>query len=234
VSEPAFPDGRYPDSGGAAESGSAARDQDESTGPEAPEPSARPATEPDLTASTAVLPATEPDLPPATGPTEPEPTAVYTPEADPDPEPATPSGSAPRRARLAFRRWRRSRPFWGGLLVTLGGAEITFTEKAAFKVVVHVGLYGLAGYLLPMILILCGLLTIFNPQQRTFYSILSVLLSLGTWLTSNLGGFFLGMLLGIIGGSLAFGWAPGERAPRRSEHRRGSVRRRQMHSDPAP
>ena len=218
MSEPAFPDGRYPDSGAAAESGPAESDQ----------------AEPDLTASTAVLATTEPE------PSEPEPTAVYTQEADPDPElepspePAPPTGSAPHRARLAFRRWRRSRPFWGGLLVTLGGAEITFTEKAAFKVVVHIGLYGLAGYLLPMILILCGLLTIFNPQQRTFYSILSVLLALGTWLTSNLGGFFLGMLLGIIGGSLAFGWAPGEKAPRRSEHRRGSVRRRQMHSDPAP
>jgi hypothetical protein len=32
-----------------------------------------------------------------------------------------------RRARLAFRKWRRTRPFWGGLLVLLGGAEILST-----------------------------------------------------------------------------------------------------------
>ena len=112
------------------------------------------------------------------------------------------------RIRLGFRGWRRTRPFWGGLLILLGGAEILFSEKAAFKVILHIGLQGLAGYLLPAVMVLCGLLVWFTPAQRTFYAILSVLLSLGTWVTSNLGGFIIGMLLGLIGGSLAFGWAP--------------------------
>lgn len=108
----------------------------------------------------------------------------------------------------AFRHWRRTRPFWGGLLITVGGIEVLFTEKAPLGVVLHVGPQGLAGYLLPAMMILCGLLLWFAPQQRTFYSVLSVLLSLGTWLTSNLGGFLIGMLLGVVGGSLAFGWTP--------------------------
>ncbi|HEU5352971.1 MAG TPA: DUF6114 domain-containing protein [Actinocrinis sp.] len=112
------------------------------------------------------------------------------------------------RAWVAFRHWRRSRPFWGGLLITAGGVEILFTEKAPLGVVLHVGTQGLAGYLLPAMMILCGLLLWFAPQQRTFYSVLSVLLALGTWLTSNLGGFLIGMVLGLIGGSLAFGWTP--------------------------
>ena len=116
--------------------------------------------------------------------------------------------SRPHRARIAFRQWRRTRPFWGGLLITLGGVEILFTEKAPLGVVLHVGPQGLAGYLLPAMMILCGLLLWFAPQQRTFYSVLSVLLSLGTWLTANLGGFLIGMLLGVVGGSLAFGWSP--------------------------
>jgi hypothetical protein len=112
------------------------------------------------------------------------------------------------RARVAFRHWRRTRPFWGGLLITAGGGEILFTEKAPLGVVLHVGPQGLAGYLLPSMMILCGLLLWFAPAQRTFYSVLSVLLSLGTWLTANLGGFLIGMLLGVVGGSLAFGWTP--------------------------
>jgi Family of unknown function (DUF6114) len=119
------------------------------------------------------------------------------------------------RARLAFRRWRRSRPFWGGLLITLGGGEILFSEKAPLGVVLHIGLQGLAGYLLPAVMVLCGLLLWFAPAQRSFYGILSVLLSLGTWLTSNLGGFILGMVLGLVGGSLAFGWAPRRPEPAR-------------------
>ncbi|MGW0878199.1 DUF6114 domain-containing protein [Streptomyces sp. NPDC002671] len=123
--------------------------------------------------------------------------------------------------RPAFRRWRARRPFWGGLLLALGGGEILFTEKASMKVVMHIGMQGLAGYLLPGLMLLLGLLILFNPAQRLFYSITGVLLSLGTWITSNLGGFFLGLLFGVIGSCLAFGWLP-DQEPRmsRRKHRR--------------
>jgi hypothetical protein len=99
------------------------------------------------------------------------------------------------------------------LLVLLGGAEILLSERAPLPVVIHVGIQGLAGYLVPAVLLLCGLLLWFTPEQRTFYSILAVLLSLGSWITSNLGGFFVGMALGLVGGSLAFAWARGNGPP---------------------
>nr|WP_184942259.1 DUF6114 domain-containing protein [Kitasatospora kifunensis] len=122
--------------------------------------------------------------------------------------------------RRSFKAWRGRRPFWGGLLVTLAGAEILVTEKAPLPVVLHVGIEGLAGYLVPTIMLLCGLLLLFSPAQRLFYSVLAMLLTLATWITSNLGGFLLGMLLGLIGSSLAFGWAP-EQPARRKLFRRG-------------
>ena len=65
---------------------------------------------------------------------------------------------------------------------------------------------GLAGYLVPVMLLLCGILLWFNPAQRTFYSLLAIVLALASWVTSNLGGFFLGMMLGLVGGALAFAW----------------------------
>ncbi|MER8013520.1 DUF6114 domain-containing protein [Streptomyces griseoluteus] len=117
-----------------------------------------------------------------------------------------------RTARAAFRDWRGRRPFWGGLLLALGGAEILLTEKASLKVVMHIGMQGLAGYLLPALMLLLGLLVLFNPAQRLFYSIVGVLVSLGSWLTSNLGGFFIGLLLGVVGSCLAFGWLPEQEA----------------------
>lgn len=120
---------------------------------------------------------------------------------------------------LAFRRWRARRPFWGGLLLALGGAEVLLTMKAPLKVIVHVGMQGLAGYLLPTVMLLCGLLTLFNPAQRLFYSLIGVLASLATWVTSNLGGFLIGLLLGVIGSCLSFGWLP-DQEPRLSRRKR--------------
>ncbi|WP_432277622.1 DUF6114 domain-containing protein [Kitasatospora brasiliensis] len=106
------------------------------------------------------------------------------------------------------RDWRGRRPFWGGLLVTLGGAEILFTLKAPLPVILHIGMQGLAGYLVPAVMLLCGLLILFNPAQRLFYSFIALLASLATWITSNLGGFVIGMLLGVVGACLTFGWLP--------------------------
>jgi hypothetical protein len=123
-----------------------------------------------------------------------------------------------------FSRWRNTRPFWGALLVILSGALILLSEKAPVAVIIHIGLQGLAGYLIPAIMLLCGVLLLVNPVQRTFYSLLAILLALGSFITSNFGGFFVGMLLGIVGGSLAFAWeqrdTPGERQGPR--HRGGS------------
>lgn len=125
-----------------------------------------------------------------------------------------------RRARppRGFRRWRKGRPFWGGLFVLLGGAEILLSEQASISVVLKAGAESLAGYVLPMIMVVCGLLILFNPAHRLFYSVIAVLCSLGTWITSNLGGFVIGMLLGVVGSSLAFGWLP-DQEPRRWRRR---------------
>lgn len=144
------------------------------------------------------------------------------PERHPGPDPG--QASPQPGARGAWRRWRHTRPFWGGLLVTLGGAEILLSERAPLPLVIHIGLQGLAGYLLPTVMVLCGVLLLFHPVQKTFYSVLAVVLALGSWITSNLGGFFLGMLLGVIGGSLAFAWQwqdqRGTRQRRRRRRRR--------------
>ncbi len=137
--------------------------------------------------------------------------------------------------RAAFRGWRARRPFWGGLLLALGGGEILLTEKASLKVVLHIGMQGLAGYLLPALMVLLGLLILFNPSQRLFYSITGILLSLGTWLTSNLGGFFIGLLLGATGSCLTFGWLPDQepRVSRRERRKQARAAGRSLASEGA-
>jgi hypothetical protein len=81
--------------------------------------------------------------------------------------------------------------------------------------VVYIGIGGVFGVLLGALLIACGLLLWLNPAHRTFYAIAGVLLAVLSFIASNLGGFFIGMLLGIIGGSMGFGWTPSADQPAR-------------------
>jgi hypothetical protein len=123
-------------------------------------------------------------------------------------------GAAVVSRRAAFRRWRRTRPFWGGFLLLLAGIELLLIPLSgifihgAVKLVVYIGIGGVFGVLLGVLLIACGLLLWLNPVHRTFYAIAGVLLAVLSFIASNFGGFFIGMLLGIIGGSMGFGWAP--------------------------
>jgi hypothetical protein len=125
------------------------------------------------------------------------------------------TGARARGAGLAFRTWRRSRPFWGGLLLILAGLEmiaiplLSVIAHNSVKVVIYIGIGGVFGVLIGGLLVACGLLVWFHPAQRVFYAIAAVLLAVVSFIATNLGGFFVGMLLGVTGGSLSFGWTPG-------------------------
>lgn len=113
--------------------------------------------------------------------------------------------------RSGFRRWRRSRPFWGGLLIALAGLEILSTTQLSLgNIQVSIGLEGLQSILIPVILITAGILIWAMPVHRIFYGVISLVVALYSLIGVNFGGFFIGMLLGIAGGSLAVAWSPRE------------------------
>jgi hypothetical protein len=144
------------------------------------------------------------------------------PQAGSGPTPAVP---APRHrrptllsrlSRARWRAWRRSRPFWGGLLLVLAGFELFAIPLSgvlihgAIKLVIYIGIGGVFGVLIGALLIVSGLVTWLNPAHKTFYSIAGIVLGIVSFPASNLGGLFLGMLLAIAGGSIAFAWTPVE------------------------
>lgn len=108
-----------------------------------------------------------------------------------------------------FGRWRHRRPFWGCLFLFLAGLELFYTANASIAgLKLHLGPTGFLSYLIPLILVICALLCLFTPAQRMFYGIVGLLDALYSFIGLNLGGFFIGMLLGIIGGALVIAWGP--------------------------
>ncbi|MFC0503992.1 DUF6114 domain-containing protein [Micromonospora costi] len=124
------------------------------------------------------------------------------------------STAGPARVWRSFRRWRRSRPFWGGLLIALAGVEMfASTRMTVNGLSFQSGATGLSALLIPIILVTCGLLLWLTPAQRPFYSVVAAVTSVYSLMGLNLGGFFLGMLLGILGSALAFAWTSATASP---------------------
>jgi hypothetical protein len=148
-------------------------------------------------------------------PNNPRPDETQSVQAPTAGKPATELRARAARAWQAFRTWRRSRPFWGGLLLLLAGIELvaipllSVLAHGSVKVVIYIGVGGVFGVLIGGLLVACGLLIWFHPVQRVFYAIAGVLLAVASFVATNLGGFFFGMLLGVTGASLSFGWTPG-------------------------
>ncbi|MEU5435913.1 DUF6114 domain-containing protein [Streptomyces sp. NPDC020719] len=111
-------------------------------------------------------------------------------------------------ARRLARRWRRTRPFWAGLLLILGGAELLLVPLSPLTILVSLGLGGIAAIGIGLALIVAGLFLWFLPHTRHYVSINALLLSVLSFVATNLGGFLVGMGLGIIGSAMGFGWTP--------------------------
>ncbi|MEY9967683.1 hypothetical protein ABIA33_005762 [Streptacidiphilus sp. MAP12-16] len=116
------------------------------------------------------------------------------------------------KVRRAFRNWRRTRPFWGGLLILLAGLPILYFPYADLNVgalSIHLATTAGAGSLvIGLLLIALGISVWFQPLIRIFAGIASIVLALVSIPMSNLGGFGLGLLPGLLGGALVCSWAP--------------------------
>ncbi|BCB85769.1 DUF6114 domain-containing protein [Phytohabitans suffuscus] len=109
----------------------------------------------------------------------------------------------------AFRVWRWTRPFWGGLFTVLSGLEIFATTQGSLgSLSFQLGPTGFLSWLIPTILVACGLLMWFTPGQRMFYSVVAAMTAVFSLIGVNLGGFLLGLLLGMVGSALGFAWTP--------------------------
>jgi hypothetical protein len=127
----------------------------------------------------------------------------------------------------AFRHWRKGRPFPAGLLIVLAGIELWLAPLSSIGTIIHEGIGGISAFFIGALMMMFGLTVWVAPAYRFFAGIASILLGLIALPATNLGGFFIGTLLALIGGALATSWVPrpGWEAPTWGERRRAKAAR---------
>ncbi|MFD3452987.1 DUF6114 domain-containing protein [Streptomyces sp. NPDC058691] len=115
--------------------------------------------------------------------------------------------------RFRFRVWRGQRPFWAGLLTVLAGLPIAYFPYANITLgslsLTMATTAGSGSLIIGVLLVVLGLTMWFQSAVRVFAGIASILLALVSLVVSNFGGFFVGFVLGLVGGALSVAWAPG-------------------------
>jgi Family of unknown function (DUF6114) len=126
------------------------------------------------------------------------------------------------RYRRPFRAWRRGRPFIPGLCILLAGLEIYWAPHSTVGKLLSMGLPGISSLFIPIFLVVFAITVWFFPTYRVFSGIAAILLALLSLVATNLGGFFIGFLLSMLGGAFAVAWTPrpGYTADTRRQRRR--------------
>lgn len=112
------------------------------------------------------------------------------------------------RRRRSFRTWRRTRPFWGGVITILAALELYGICAAPTSVLAMQAIAPASAIGIGLLMILLTVATWRQVQLRSLTGPAVIILSLASLLLVNLGGWLLGMLLGVTGGSLMFAWTP--------------------------
>ncbi len=119
-------------------------------------------------------------------------------------EPQAPSGNWSR-----FAQFRRSRPFWGCLILALGGYFVMQPMfGGSMSMLMHMGVGGATVYILGGGMIAAAAVAFFAPAQRYFPAIMAMVFSVASLPLANLGGWIMGMVLGIVGSGMVFAWTP--------------------------
>lgn len=108
----------------------------------------------------------------------------------------------------SFRDWRRSRPFWGAVVLALGGWYILSPVAGNWHSSITLGVGGVSGYILGLGILAAAGIALFMPAQRHFPAIMAAIMSVASLPLANLGGWIIGMALGIVGAGLVFAWTP--------------------------
>ncbi|HEX2498869.1 MAG TPA: DUF6114 domain-containing protein [Actinomycetes bacterium] len=108
--------------------------------------------------------------------------------------------------RQRFRYWRATRPFWAGVITAFAGLWLIWSPQVAIGgLSMTIGIVT-DGWLIGALLIILAIGMWLQPQVRGLAGAMVIVLSLGSFIKINFGGFLIGMLAGLVGGAMAIAW----------------------------
>ncbi|MDF9744632.1 DUF6114 domain-containing protein [Natrinema salsiterrestre] len=108
--------------------------------------------------------------------------------------------------------WRDERPFWGGTILTIAGLVIAVVPLTlAFRFGMGTTPYVLVGLSSAFLVSLSGILSLRRPERADYFGAVGILFAVAS-IFGALGGFGLGTVLGMVGGSLCLAWVPADGA----------------------
>lgn len=110
--------------------------------------------------------------------------------------------------RRKFRTFRRTRPFWGCLVLSLGAYFIISPVLTTFSAAVSMGPAAVSGWVIGGIMLTAAVVSLVAPSQRHFAALTAMIVSVASLVLTNLGGYVIGMALGIVGSGMVFAWTP--------------------------
>ncbi|WP_230128531.1 DUF6114 domain-containing protein [Bacillus sp. CECT 9360] len=110
---------------------------------------------------------------------------------------------------MGFKGWRKSRPFWGAMVIIVSGITILWVPMNLYLSTFLPGSVAMIGLLFGGLIMLTGMLAMFFPNSSRMLGIMTIFFSILS-VIGALGGFLFGTIFGIIGGSLLIAWRPAE------------------------
>ncbi|HEU5139300.1 MAG TPA: DUF6114 domain-containing protein [Bacillales bacterium] len=104
-----------------------------------------------------------------------------------------------------FKQWRKRRPFWGASLTLLAGLLILWIPLNLYMLAFAPGNFAIVGLLFGGLITIIGVMAYIYPQFSTVLGVMTIFLSVIS-IMGALGGFVVGTILGIVGGSLCIAW----------------------------
>ncbi|SDM45597.1 hypothetical protein SAMN04488137_0219 [Fictibacillus solisalsi] len=108
---------------------------------------------------------------------------------------------------MSVRQWKYERPFTGSLLTLISGALTLWVPLNLIVKAFLPGTVSVIGIFFGGMILLLGAIAMSFPQFSKVLGIITIFLSILS-VIGALGGFLIGTLLGITGGSLMIAWNP--------------------------